>query len=58
MIQADRYMRNNGGYRLEVSDFEILRYHDSRTYTYHDCENYHDYHIMLIFSTSKLYKTL
>ena len=44
-------------HQLGVSDYEILRHHDSRAYIYHDCENYHDYHIMPIFSTNKLYKS-
>ena len=33
---------------------EILKYHDSRTYIYHGCENHHDYHVMPIFSTYPL----
>ena len=34
------------GYDLEIglSDYEILRHHDFRTYISYDCENYHNYH--------------
>ena len=46
-----------GGLKLcppvEVSDWDILRHHDSRIMTYHDCENYHDCHILQIFGTNK-----
>ena len=38
---------------VEVSDCDILRHHDSRIMTYHDCENYHDCHILQIFGTNK-----
>ena len=38
---------------LEVSDCDILRHHDSRIMTYHDCENYHDCHILQSFGTNK-----
>ena len=38
---------------LEVSDCDILTHHDSRIMTYHDCENYHDCHILQTFSTNK-----
>ena len=38
---------------LEVSDCDIFRHHDSRIMTYHDCENYHDCHILQIFGTNK-----
>ena len=40
-------------YILEVSDCDILRHHDSRIMTYHDCENYHDCHTLQIFGTNK-----
>ena len=46
---------------LEVSDCDILRHHDSRIMTYHDCENYHDCHILQTFGTNKqavVYKIL
>ena len=49
------------GYYLEVSDCDILRHHDSRIMIYHDCENYHDCHILRIFGTNKqavVYKIL
>ena len=39
-------------YRLEVSDCDILIHHNSRI-TYHNCENYHDCHILQIFGTNK-----
>ena len=38
---------------VEVSDCDILRHHDSRIMTYHDCENHHDYHILQTFGTNK-----
>ena len=44
-----------------MSDCDILRHHDSRIMTYHDCENYHDCHIPQIFGTNKqavVYKSL
>ena len=40
-------------YILEVSDCDILRHHDSKIMTYHDCENYHNCHILQIFGTNK-----
>ena len=46
---------------LEMSDCDSLRRHDSRIMTYHDCENYHDCHILLTFGTNKeavVYKIL
>ena len=46
---------------LEVNDCDILRHHDSRIMTYHDCENYHDCHILQTFGTNKhavVYKIL
>ena len=42
---------------VEVSDCYILRHHDPRIMTYHDCENYHDFHILQIIGT-KLNKLL
>ena len=39
--------------RVETSDCDILRHHDSRIMTYHDCENHHDYHILQTFGTNK-----
>ena len=36
-----------------MSDCDILRHHDSRIMTYHDCESYHDFHILQIFGTNK-----
>ena len=39
--------------QVEVSDCDILRHHDSRIMTYHDCENYHDCHILQTFGTNK-----
>ena len=44
-----------------MSDYDILRHHDSRIMTYHDCENYHDCHILQIFGSNKqavVYKIL
>ena len=38
---------------IEVSDCDILRHHDSRIMTYHDCENYHDCHILQLSGTNK-----
>ena len=38
---------------LGVSDCDILRHHDSRIMTYHDCENYHDCHVLQTFGTNK-----
>ena len=38
---------------LHVSDCDILRHHDSRIMTYHDCENHHDCHILQTFGTNK-----
>ena len=38
--------------KLEVSDCGILRYHDSRIMTHHDCENHHDCHILQTFDTN------
>ena len=32
---------------------KIIKYHDSWVVIYHDCENYHDCHVMLTFSRSK-----
>ena len=46
---------------LEVSDCDILRHHDSRIMTYHDCENYHDCHLLQTFGINKqavVYKIL
>ena len=42
VILAPGYPRKT--YIVEVSDCDILRHHDSRIMTYHDCENYHDCH--------------
>ena len=45
----------------EVSDCDILRHHDSRIMTYHDCENHHVCHILKTFGTNKqavVYKIL
>ena len=39
--------------KIEVSDCDILRNHDSRIMTYHDYENYHDCHILQTFGTNK-----
>ena len=36
-----------------MSDCDILRHHDSRIMTYHDCENHHGYHILQTFGTNK-----
>ena len=48
------YVFNTSKHKLvEVSDCEILRHHDSRAMTYHDCVNHHDCHKMQIFSTNK-----
>ena len=38
---------------VEVSDCDILRHHDSRIMTYHDCENHHYCHILQTFGTNK-----
>ena len=38
---------------LEVTDCDILRHHDSRIMTYHDCENYNNCHKLQIFGTNK-----
>ena len=40
---------------LGVNNCEILRDHDSRAFTYHDCENYHDYYIMPTSITNRLH---
>ena len=40
-------------YVLEASDCDILRHHDSRIMTYHDCENYHNCHILQLSGTNK-----
>ena len=50
---ADKDNRLSNTLPLEVSDYDILRHHNSRIMTYHDCENYHDCHIMQIFGTNK-----
>ena len=39
--------------RLEVSDCEIFTHHDAWVVIYHDCENYHDCHVMRTFSVNK-----
>ena len=44
-----------------MSDCDILKHHDFRIMTYHDCENYHDCHTLQTFDTNKqavVYKIL
>ena len=38
---------------VEVSDCEIFTHHDAWVVIYHDCENYHDCHVMQTFSVNK-----
>ena len=42
-----------GGSPLEVSNCDILRHHGSRIVIYHNCENYHECHILQTFGTNK-----
>ena len=53
MTSAHHMHPNVCYYILEVSDCDILTRHDSRIMTYHDCENYHDCHILQTFGTNK-----
>ena len=53
VINYDQPYDSNNWFILEVSDCEIFTHHDASVVICHDCENYHDCHVMQTFSVNK-----